>query len=208
MNSPIRMSAKLAVLLLGVAACSSCDFGKSANSSSSRAGQPQSEKLVDVQGVSDPVTCSADHVNLDGEAVVLGVVVDGKARAYLQEALEIPRGTVITPGVDNDNMKLLARHVVNDRLNGVPISVTYCDDTACRRVFISRDQASLALRVAGARGDHMLLRHAGVTFQQDAADIPLKEHPFEKALWREWRMRYPDTDIYLGHLQPDLCRAE
>ncbi len=205
----MRTTGIVALLISSGIALSGCGAGQPAapvSSSPPEIPDKTNEKLVDVMGIRNPVTCAADRVELDGEAIVLGVVVGDKARAYLQEALSIPIGTVVTPGVDDEGMKLLARHVVNDHLNGIPISVTYCDDTSCKQVFSSPQKEALELRVGGARGDKMLIRHRDTIFEQDAESTPLKRYPFVKTSWHEWHAKYPHTDIYLGHLQPELCR--
>ncbi len=201
----------IALLTFGAVTYSGCEFSDPAMKISTSAPETPAkvdEKLADVMGIRNPVTCPADRVDLPDDAVVMGVVVRDKARAYLLDALSIPVGTVVTQGVDDEGMRLLARHVVNDRLNGIPISVTFCDDLSCKQVFTANQKEALELRVGGARGDKMLLRYRDATFEQDAEATPLDRYPFVKATWFEWRTKHPQTDIYLGHLQAELCRGE
>ena len=149
-------------------------------------------------GIIRPRTVAASTARLPEDEMVIGVRIHGKARAYRRAAL--------TPILD---------HVVNDVLDVVPVSVTYCDRTNCTRVFTDDGSEPLELRV-GAYLDGMLLKLHGRLYRQDtgaAADhvddnpLPYQTLPFEETTWRQWRSENPDTDVYLGRSNPAESRG-
>src|SRR5438105_7303951 len=71
-----------------------------------------------VPGIDRPAAVPADEADLDANTEVIGVVVGGKARAYVLAALRGPM-----------------HHVVNDVLGADPVTVTYSDRADCVRVF-------------------------------------------------------------------------
>ncbi len=67
----------------------------------------------------------------DGDEVI-GVVVNGKPRAYWMKALKYPPW-----------------HIVNDVVAEVPVTVTFCDRTNCLRVYTDRQSSDTARRQPG-----------------------------------------------------------
>lgn len=196
-------------LLFSVMAFSGCEFSQPAPPvPPPQPPRPPVEKLADVMGIKNPQTCLGTHVALHDAAPILGVVVGDKSRAYLLEALEVPPGTYLTPGLDDDSKKHLANHVVNDQVNGVSIAVTYCDTNRCTRVFSSPDNTPLELRVGGWKNRQMLLKLKDQSFLQNSEDAPLPPFPFEESTWGEWYKKHPDTDIYLGEQYEIRCRPK
>src|SRR5215831_3567798 len=65
-----------------------------------------------------PPVLKATAAKLKPEETVIGVEVGGRARAYRLAALEDHR-----------------RHLVNDLVGGVPVSVAYCNMSHCVRVY-------------------------------------------------------------------------
>jgi hypothetical protein len=81
------------------------------------------ETLTNRPGIQQPTTYRAASVRLADEAEVIGVLIEGRPRAYEVQAFSaLPFGDY-------------SRHVVNDVLAGVPITVSYCDRLNCTRVY-------------------------------------------------------------------------
>ena len=149
-------------------------------------------------GIREPATMSAADADIPPEKSVIGVCVDNQCRAYLIESFTMQPGHEITLGANDASMQALGRHVVNDLIGEMPISVTYCDSSQCARVFTAEDDESLDLAVGGYHEGEMQLLLLGKRFSQLAADAPLKDYPFEITTWEKWKARHPATDIYVG----------
>lgn len=132
----------------------------------------------------NPVLVPAAETDLEDEAVVIGIVVNGEARAYLREAFEL----------------LPEHHVVADTIQSRSIAVTHCDFQRCTRVLAaSQPDQPLDIRIGGWRDDQtMELIVDGRKFSQKSADIPLAEIPSSETTWGQWRKEHPDTLVYLG----------
>src|SRR5262249_14946893 len=141
---------------------------------------------------------------------VLGVVVEGTARAYSVRALS--------------NAEQF--HVVNDVLHDVPVSVTFCDKTSCAKVFTSPSpRKPLAIGVGGFAHGQMMLIVDGQRYYQEslkpfpmwdspsahlsmtsemgtgkrkAGAFPYQSLPFTRTKWKTWKEAYPTTDVYVG----------
>jgi hypothetical protein len=137
-----------------------------------------------------PAAKKASEVSLPDDTPVVGVVVNGKARAYKISAL--------SP---------LHSHVVNDLIDGVPVSVTYCDLAKCLRVYSHPAQGKpLELQQVGRSNTGLLLRYegriyaqaTGKTFGSEEVELGLEQVEATETTWKAWRERYPDTDVYVG----------
>lgn len=138
---------------------------------------------MEVPGIRDPILQPASEAVPNEDMEVLGVTVEGHARAYSVQALS--RGPT--------------SHVVNDVIAGIPVSVTFCDMTHCARVFTkSGSSAALDLAVGGLRQGKMVLLVDGREFVQDDDGIPLDDVPHEQMTWTEWKTTHPDSEVYLG----------
>lgn len=180
------------LLLLLSAGC-----GRTAPQATPNTAPPLVDKFISVHvpGISQPDIYQANQVELPGETMVVGVVVNEQARAYMVDAMDVSQGGKIILGEDES---ALARHVVNDLVDGIPISVTYCETTDCSTVFTDAGSQPLELCVGGWSGDSMLLRYQNSTFAQDQSAPPLPRFPHQVMAWDEWRNTYPQTQIYLG----------
>jgi hypothetical protein len=127
----------------------------------------------------------------DGDEVI-GVVVNGKPRAYWLQALKYPPW-----------------HIVNDVVDGVPVTVTFCDHTNCTQVYTDRQSATpLDVNLGGLYGGELVLKIGGVLYFQEsgkpfepaegAPSLPYADHPWERTTWKEWRQRHPETDVFIG----------
>jgi hypothetical protein len=142
----------------------------------------------DFSGVRRSSTVPATEAAVEDDAEVIGVSVKGRHRAYCTEAMKSP-----------------GWHVVNDLIDRVPVTVTYCPRTKCVRALTQDDESDKPLSVVGS-GWHegkMMLSHGGEALPQDAESIPgLKDMEVETTTWKAWMTAHPDTDIYgarLGH---------
>lgn len=128
---------------------------------------------------------------LEGDALVAGVTVGGHHRAYLLAAL--------AP---------IAGHVVNDRVGGAPVVVTYCERTDCLRVYAGPtggpDLGAAVERWDGRPGEEGLLMRVGPhVYRQDTGaspgggdSFPYPATAVERTTWDRWRRAHPDTDLY------------
>jgi hypothetical protein len=134
-------------------------------------------------GIRQPQTVPSSTGLIDDDDEVIGISVRGRHRAY----------SVST-------MADFKRHVVNDLIAHVPVTVTYCGRTRCARALTGDEGSDEPLTVVG-RGwfdGHMMIGLAGSTYAQDAESIPgLTDMKFEKTTWKEWKTAHPDTDIYV-----------
>jgi hypothetical protein len=151
-------------------------------------------------GIRQPVTVSAAEAKVDDQVQVIGIRVGKKHRAYVVRAFD-----------------RTLWHVVNDLLDDVPVTVTYCDRCDMARAFTSPRRGSpLDVMLGGWLEDRMLLRLGDAFFPQDADEdslgrglgstpernrnaVPiLTEFPHERATWIAWKTAHPDTDAYVG----------
>lgn len=142
-------------------------------------------------GIRCPATKRAKDAILAEDAEVLGLCVEGHARAYALLALS---GTP-------------SWHVVNDRLGGRPVSVVYCDRMKCARVFtVEAGNEPLKISVGGWKPDAGMLLHIdGVNYalkdgtnlsHPDDAPLPYQRITPMRTTWGEWRRAHPHTDVY------------
>lgn len=146
-------------------------------------------------GIRLPVARRNVEADIDDASEVIGVYVEGRARAYLVEGMGWPH------------------HVVNDVLGDFPVSVTYCDQRECVRVFTAdRRGAPLEMDVGGwVESFGMALRIKGVDYLQESGAnvtsltgeaLPYREISHLRTTWGKWRKEHPDTDIYVGEPRP------
>lgn len=142
--------------------------------------------------VADAPALATGVAKLGETEEVLGVVVGGHARAYRLRALTHP-----------------TRDIVNDRVGGVPVSVSYCDLTDCARALAGPPGGgSLDVSQAGLFGHEMVLKIAGVDYfhrtgrplapEAGAPPLPYQPLGLERTTWAKWTRRHPRTDIYVG----------
>src|SRR4051812_11606994 len=74
-----------------------------------------------LDGIVRPPIVEAGASDLRPDEEVIGVEVDGRPRAYRLSAFRDP-----------------AHHVVNDLIDGVPLTVSYCDLNDCVRTYTDR----------------------------------------------------------------------
>ena len=112
---------------------------------------------------------------------VLGVVVNGQARAYQATGMSHPD-----------------THVAIDQLGGESIAVAYCDRSDSVRAFCGDRAVIKSIEVDGYEGDSLQLRVEGKRHALDGDTLPLKELDVTYTTWGEWLKLHPDTDVYRG----------
>jgi hypothetical protein len=152
--------------------------------------------LVQYPGKTRPPTLPAAKAALADEDEVLGVLVEGKARAYSIKALVLAQD-----------------HVVNDLVQDVPVSVTYCSYTSCAKAFTLSDRGKpLEVNVGGLADQRLLVLIKGQLYYQDSLEpyvdrtgraqasgpFPYPCLPLTRTTWKEWKTLHPDTDVYIG----------
>lgn len=146
---------------------------------------PSAERLDTpfmVPGIRQPAVVSAEAAALDDDAIVIGTQVGNRCRAY-----------ALAP------LSSMAGHVVNDLIEGAPVTVTYCDETDCARVFSDPGGTTpLAMGTGGRVKGELNVTVDGKFYPQRSKQIPFNDHPFERVTWKAWREAHPDTDVYVG----------
>ncbi|MEM9585914.1 MAG: hypothetical protein AAGA03_01430 [Planctomycetota bacterium] len=125
---------------------------------------------------------------------VIGIEIDGKARAYSLAPLR-QNETNVAP--TDASMAVLV-----DVIGSTPISITFNRATDSVRVFRSRDQVQRVarLRYAGfqTNGEAVFLLD-DVRYRQTSQQIPLETVPHQVMSLRGWRQRHPDSAVFLGN---------
>lgn len=133
-------------------------------------------------GLVSPIMHEADKANLSDSERVIGVTVGDKHRAYLANAFDS-----------------LGAKVVNDVVDEIPISVTYCDIHERARVFTSTERgAPLNMGLGGWLNQEMFFYFNGEEFQHSAEETPIPDFPYIVTTWGEWKQAHPTTQIYMG----------
>src|SRR5438552_2413083 len=91
-----------------------------------------SNALFFFPGIRQPEAVPASAAAVEDDADVIGVSVKGRHRAYCTAA-----------------MAEAERHVVNDLIDRVPVTVTYCPRTNCVRALTQDDESDEPLDVVG-----------------------------------------------------------
>ena len=130
------------------------------------------------------------RIRLDEQ--VIGVEIGGKTRAYRLSAFKDDR-----------------RHLVNDLVGGVPVSIAYCNLSDCVRVYTDpKASEPLDAQIIGLLNNQMVLKLGG-TLYYHASGLPVESDrpsiapPFQSIApklitWREWVAKHPETDLYEG----------
>jgi hypothetical protein len=146
-----------------------------------------------IPSIDEPRFVAASEARLDPGDLVIGFHHQGQARAYPQ--------------------KILVHHeIVNDRVGGLNLAITYCPLTATAQGF---ERGSTTLGVSGRLLNSNLVmydRETGTLFSQIAATglrgqdegRTLVELNLVWTTWERWRARYPNTRVLserTGHLR-------
>ncbi|MCI0640350.1 MAG: DUF3179 domain-containing protein [Gemmataceae bacterium] len=142
-------------------------------------------------GVDNPNATPADQAMLSDDAEVAGIVVNGRACAFL--IAELSR---------------INSHVVNDVLAGTPVTVTFCNKNNCLKAFTSKEHSDpLPLGLGGWHGNGLILRYADKMYAQENgrqvgshehSTLPFAGFPVERMTWKEWRAKHTASDVVIG----------
>ena len=123
-----------------------------------------------------------------------------RAFATVQETSLDDQDEVITLNIGDKHLAFpkrwmngMAEHVVSEIYEGLPIAVTYCNESECVRVFQGlAGGEKMNIMQHGLADGHMAMLVDGIPFLQEAEDIPYDEYPFESMTWGEWKTDHPD----------------
>jgi Protein of unknown function (DUF3179) len=146
----------------------------------------------EMSGLRSPPALPASASKIADGDEVIGIVVNGKPRAYWLKALKYPPW-----------------HIVNDVVDEMPVSVAFCDRMNCVRVYTDRRSSTpLDINLGGLYGKEMVVRIGGVLYYQESGNpfdrdenippLPYADHPWERTTWRDWKHRHPETDVFIG----------
>lgn len=154
---------------------------------------PEDTQLVFIApGIDRPATREARAARLADDEAILGVSVGGHHRAYRILA-----------------MQEKTDHIVNDVIGGRPVTVTYCNAYDCARAFTGGPTGSpLPIAQGGLCTEGMIIRVGDSAYSQKSLKsaspriavppFPFSLFPVERTTWKEWRTRYPETDVFEG----------
>lgn len=180
-----------------------------------RVGHPIFKEIITAP-IERPVVHSVRDAGILPDDLVIGVIVDGKARAYRVAAME---GRT--------------KHLVNDVIADTPVSIAYCNLNGCARAYVGTPGTGpLKLRVSGLLDNTMILESANTLFFQKSGNLvdpavlrsshlpvavayarrlaeaaarsrPITRLPFSTLkpaimTWKSWIAQHPDTEIYAG----------
>lgn len=157
-------------------------FGDATNGGGIDSAENHADAAYIVRFNQPPPMASAASARLADEAEVIGIDSPFGPRAYSLSA-----------------MAMISNHVVNDAVDGQPLSLTYCDRTNCVRVFTkSGGQGLLRLTGAGLHYGEMYVALDGAMYPHEDAGIPLDEVEFVRTDWKTWRETRPGTLVFDG----------
>jgi len=127
--------------------------------------------------------------NLEDAELVLGLNINGDIRAY---PLQI----------------LVWHEIVNDKIGGIPVAVTYCPLCFTNQVFnrTMNDGQILEFGTSGKLYNSNLVMYDRTTkslwsqamsqaIVGELAGVKLERMPFDVAYWKEWKQLYPDSKV-------------
>lgn len=144
-------------------------------------GYFEDKTVAPLPGITEPRFERAGQSGLADQEWVIGVRVGRIYRAYPIK-----------------NMSQLKTHVINDLIDGTPVTITYCDWVDKARVLTDPDcDSPLDVAIGGwdVQGLQLSLVIQGTPYLQSSSEVPLRDHPFELMTWGQWRRAHPATDI-------------
>jgi hypothetical protein len=145
-------------------------------------------------GLERPPTLPAAQAKLDDAEQVIGVLANGRPRAYRVLAMSNPTS-----------------HVINDVVNHVAVTATYCDRCNFAQVFTNdTPDKPLGINLAGVHGK-LVLKYGDAFFSQEDGKpmhpwtdrvLPFTTMSFVLVPWKQWREAHPETDVFVGREVP------
>jgi hypothetical protein len=150
-------------------------------------------RKIEMEGLARPPVLEAGAAGMGDDEEVIGVVVDGKARAYRVKALEYPPW-----------------HIVNDVIAGVSVSVAHCNLNECTQVYTDREaKGPLDISQAGLYRGEMVVKVDGTLYVhktgepvEGAKPLPYAVMPMTRTTWGAWRREHQGTDAFVGVPKP------
>ncbi|MFL5244975.1 MAG: DUF3179 domain-containing (seleno)protein [Gemmataceae bacterium] len=165
--------------------------------------RPVKDEFYVRPGLALPATTVAGEAFIPEKEMVIGIVAGTRARAYRLRIMKDPD-----------------RHILNDLVDGVPISVVYCNLTDCITAYTSSKTTDrlLDLNLGGWHNGQLVLKIDDRLFYQGSgkplppgafdklavngvtADLdtpfPYRSYPFVRTFWKKWKTAHPQTDVY------------
>lgn len=163
------------------------------NKASMARGAPRTlSRRVEMPGLSRPAAVAAGESGMADDEEVIGVVVDGRPRAYRLKALAYPPW-----------------HIVNDVIGDRPVTVAHCDVSGCTKAYLGpAGSGPLDVAQAGLVEGEMVVKVGATAYvhrtgrpvgpASGAAALPYPEHEWTRTTWRAWSDRHPATDVFVG----------
>lgn len=144
-----------------------------------------------IPSIDEPKFISVEEAdrNLEDSELVLGLNINGDIRAY---PLQI----------------LVWHEIVNDKIGGIPIAVTYCPLCFTNQVFnrTMNDGQILEFGTSGKLYNSNLVMYDRTTkslwsqamaqgIVGKLAGVKLQRIPYDVAYWKEWKELYPDSKV-------------
>ena len=126
--------------------------------------------------VENPAAKAVTEATLDTDSRVLGIVVNGQARAY-----------------SIDRLSQMSDHVICDELGGSRIAVTYCDRTDCARAL--KLEEGDVVTVGGFKDGTMQIVHEDKLYDQLSPEIPLSDLECTTVTWGQWLSTHSDSTV-------------
>ena len=118
---------------------------------------------------------TVDETELPDAAEVIGVEVNGQSYAFPKKYMS---------GVGD--------HIASEVFGGLPVAVTYCNESECVRVFSNRQSSSrIELEQFGLINEGLAVKFQGKVYAQESNDIPLEDYDFTVVSWLEWKAANP-----------------
>jgi hypothetical protein len=155
----------------------------------------------EMPGVNHPEIRDLADVRFASECSVIGVTVGDSHRAY-------PMATLVRGETAESEMP----GIVNDRVGGKLITVTYDAELAETRVVCLPEgstRKTIGLMMSGRAeggGMSMQLSLKDKDFRYDSEEWPgLSDYQYETMTLKKWQEEHPGTDVYVGEfVTPDL----
>jgi len=142
---------------------------------------PQDTPMM-LPGLIAPVTLTAQQAQVTATEQVIGVTIGEQNRAYILSAFDA-----------------LGAKVINDLIQEIPITVTYCDIHERARVFTSAERGEyLTVGLGGWMDREMFFYFDNIRFGHSSENAPLPDYPYIITTWGEWLEQHPASRIYLG----------
>ncbi len=119
------------------------------------------------------------EVTLPDDAEVIAVEIDGVHYAFPKLYME---------GIGD--------HIVSEVIEGLPIAVTYCNETECVRVFTDQEATGkIDLLQNGLQDGGLALLLGDEVYLQESEEIPLDDYAFTVQRWGQWKTDHPDGQV-------------